>query len=404
MILINNKEIKHSNHLSSYIRNNVIDTIIDQHNKIEEVYKVKYLINDKIRFLNIFRNYINTKSTFILYVNSNNINVDFDIDRLDKFINYVSNNKMDRLSNEYQLLRYGFINSEERNKYGLTIEKFILRYGKEIGEQKYYEHSERQKLKSKRSLQYWIDNGQTVKEAKISLKEYQSGHIIKHMSNKDDTYISEYNNRNTHWRTEYYIHRGFSEEQASQMISEMKKKSSMFCKEYYTNKGYSIEESIELSRDYWYKHCYNNGLNISKESIKLFSPIINELNKIENICIYYGDKENNKNEYFLYDKDNKKYYFYDLTILYHDIKLIIEYNGEKFHPNKEKLSVDEWNNWRCLFNEHLDADIKHKMDSDKKELAIQNGFKYLEVWSSDVIEENTNKIKYFINDIYDKRI
>jgi len=396
MVIINNKEIKHSNHLSSYIRNNIIDTIIDTNNKIEEIYKINYSINNKVKFLNIFRNYMNSKSTFILYVNSNNINESFDVERLDKFINYVSNNKMDRLSNEYQILRYGSINLEYRNKYGLTKEKFILRYGKEIGEQKYYEHSDNQKKTSKRSLKYWINQGQTEEEAKISLKEYQSSHIIKHMLDKDDNYITEYSRRNTPWRVEYYIHRGFSEEQANNFISEMKKKSSMFCKEYYINKGYSLNESIDLCRDYWYKHCYNTGMNISKESIKLFKPIIDELSKIEGICIYYGDKENNRNEYFLYDKENKKYYFYDLTILYNDIKLIIEYNGEKFHPNKEKLSVDEWNNWRCLFNEHLDADTKYKMDLDKKELAIQNGFKYLEVWSSDTNEENISKINNFV--------
>lgn len=395
MILINDKQINNNKHLSSYIRQNTINSIEDNLDLVEKFYKIKYKINDKIKFLNTLRQYLDIKSTLILYVNSNDINVDFDTDRLDKFISYVKNNKMDRLSDEYQLLRYGYINNEIRSKYGTSKEKFINKYGKEIGEENYQKYSLNQRISSKRSLEYWINKGLSIEEANLSLKEYQSGHIIKHMDGKDNEYKLAYNNSNTPWRIEYYTSRGILENDAIKLISEMKKSSSMFCKEYYINRGHSLDDSIELSRKYWENHCYNNGLNISKESIKLFKPIIDELSKIENICIYCGDKENNKNEYFLYDKENKKYYFYDLTILYNDTKLIVEYNGVKFHPNKEKLTTEEWSNWRCLFTDQT-ADDKYKTDLNKKELAIQNGFKYLEVWSSDTVEENTNKIISFL--------
>lgn len=400
MITINGNDLKRTE-ISRYIIKNIVYEVIDIENTIEEYYKIGYLINDKITFLNFLGKNFNIKKRFLSYIRVNDFNIEFNSDRFSKYSDHLDKNKMDRYSDTFMLLKYGTLDNELKKLSGVGKDKFILRHGKEIGEQKYKNYCEIQKKSSKRTLEYWINQDHTIEEASILLKEYQSSHIIKHMSDKDENYIEEYNNRNTTWRPEFYIHRGFSVEQANQLISEMKKKSSMFCKEYYINKGYSLEESMEISKDYWYKHCYNTGNNISKESIKLFKPIIDELSKIENICIYYGDKENNKNEYFLYDKENKKYYFYDLTILYNDIKLIVEYNGVKFHPNKEKLTSEEWTNWRCLFTEQT-ADDKYKMDLSKKELAIQNEFKYLEVWSSETIEENTTKIISFLEIIKNK--
>jgi hypothetical protein len=100
----------------------------------------------------------------------------------------------------------------------------------------------------------------------------------------------------------------------------------------------------------------------------------------------------------LYDKEILKYYFYDLTILYDDIKLIIEYHGHKFHPNKEKMTQEEWYNWNMLFQNNITADMKYATDQRKKQIAIKNGFKYLEIWDNDNFNENNNKIKKFINE------
>lgn len=36
-----------------------------------------------------------------------------------------------------------------------------------------------------------------------------------------------------------------------------------------------------------------------------------------------------------------------------------------FHPNREKLNENNWNNWSCLF-QNIDADQKYKMDNLKK--------------------------------------
>jgi len=54
-----------------------------------------------------------------------------------------------------------------------------------------------------------------------------------------------------------------------------------------------------------------------------------------------------------------------LCDIYKGIKLIIEYQGHMFHPNREKLNENNWNNWSCLF-QNIDADQKYKMDNLKK--------------------------------------
>jgi hypothetical protein len=134
---------------------------------------------------------------------------------------------------------------------------------------------------------------------------------------------------------------------------------------------------------------------ITKESLTLFKPIIELLNNKNIKIIYYGDINNRKNEWFIYF--NEKYYFYDLTIFHEDKKHIIEYNGEKFHPNKEKLNNIEWMEWRQLYHNKT-ADEVFLFDEYKKKIAIDNGFKVLTIWAEDK-NLNTNKILEFLKDI-----
>jgi len=398
MLKLNNTIINSKHKCTNFIKLNEISNIEDNENQIEIYYKINYNINDKVSFLNVLRNYLHKKDTFILFINSNNINELFDIIRLEKFIKYVTNNNKDRVSDEYLLLRYGFINKKDREKRSISKETYIKKYGEELGILKYNANIKKQKDVSKRSLKYWINLYNDKHIAKQKLKEYQQSHIKTHFNNKSDEYIEQYNKKNSPWNVEFYLNKGYTIEEAKEIISLDKKKSSLFCVEHYLNDGYSIEEAKQLQQQYWINNCYNNGTNISKTSLKQFKKIIEYLQQYENICIYYGDKENNKKEYFIYDKENKQYYFYDLTILYGDIKLIIEYHGHKFHPRKDKLSLNEWNNWKCLFNDSLTADIKYKHDELKKQLAITNGFKYLEIWDNDNFKLNEQKIFKFVTE------
>jgi len=397
-MIINNTEIKNKREYLKYIRNNIIELVSDQNNDIEKYHKIKYNIIDKILFINTFKLYLNRKDTFILYVNSNNINENFNLIRLQQFIEYVKLNNKDRVSDKYLTLRYGYIKQEDRNNRSISLENYIKKFGIKIGTEKYNKNSNTQKIASKRSLNYWLKLFPDEVIAKQKLNEYQSNHIQKHLIDKSDEYINNYNKINSPWNIEFYIKKGYSIQDGTEIISNIKKDSSLFCIEHYLNRGYSLKEGKDQINKYWIQYCSQNLKQTSKQSLKQFKDILNYLFQYDDIMyIYYGDKDNNRKEYFLYDKKNKRYYFYDLTILYNDIKLIIEYNGHRFHPNKEKLSNSEWNNWKCLFNENINANYKYEYDLCKKQLALDNGFKYLTIWDNDNLIDNNNKIKQFID-------
>jgi very-short-patch-repair endonuclease len=132
----------------------------------------------------------------------------------------------------------------------------------------------------------------------------------------------------------------------------------------------------------------------SEESIRIFEIILNKL-KTTNIIIpkYYWKNK----EWFL--KNGKKIYFYDLT--FPDNKIIIEYNGHMWHPNKNILSEDEWTNWKRL-GDKLSADICHKKDIEKKEFAEKSGYLVLEIWSDENLDLQIEKIKQVLYDEFNK--
>jgi hypothetical protein len=394
MIICNDININSRKSLILFIKSNDIHSFSGD---LEKVLKIEYFIENKIKFIKLLKEYLFKIETFILFINSNNFNDKlFDLNRLRKFVNYVQIKPKDRMSDDYHLLRFGFINKEHRNKYGLSLDKFIKRYGEEKGEIKYKEYSQLQKNKSRYSINYWMENGYSEADSYKILSDLQSSHTKKHLENKSKEYIQEYHRSNSPWRVEYYLNRGYTEKEAKEIISKIKKESSMFCSEYYQKLGHTIEESNDLSYEYWKEHCYKNNSNVSKESLKIFSVIYERIKDLTNICVYYGDPKIDKKEYFLYDKSEKRYYFYDFTILKDDLKIIIEYNGSKFHPRKYSLTEEEWKNWRCLFNEDIDADTKYKYDCKKRDLALDNGFQYLEIWSDDVFDSNIEKSIDFI--------
>lgn len=66
--------------------------------------------------------------------------------------------------------------------------------------------------------------------------------------------------------------------------------------------------------------------------------------------------------------------------------------GKRWHPNKEKMSTEEYNNWYHPFNkEILKEDLEYK-DILKKEVAIKNGYKIIVVWDCDGLDYNTNLV------------
>jgi hypothetical protein len=104
-------------------------------------------------------------------------------------------------------------------------------------------------------------------------------------------------------------------EEALKMREEVSKK----CRDTFSNRPQSEQDDINLRRCRWVK-------KYSKAACNFFEKIISEIEHL-NLKIYWKD-----DEYFLWDYENKKIYFYDFYIP--ELNIVIEYNGIMFHPRK----------------------------------------------------------------------
>lgn len=235
---------------------------------------------------------------------------------------------------------------KERNKKckkNVSIEGFIERYGKDEGKTKFLEYKE--KLSKMQTLETFIERH----GKKFGTEKYKE--TIRKKSQTLDRFIEIYGD----------------------------------------------EDGLNKFNTYKEKVSKNTQTNVSKESIEFFNPVLEYLLEVsdnENILkgTYIG--KNNHQEYFLIDMELNKTYFYDLTI--EPLKIIFEYNGSAFHPNKNKLTDEEWDKWKTPYS-NISANEKYNHDQRKLELARNNGFKVIEIWDTDNKEKSLEKCKITID-------
>lgn len=141
----------------------------------------------------------------------------------------------------------------------------------------------------------------------------------------------------------------------------------------------------------WLKN--NTRGKASKQSMKIFGPLKEKL-KFLGLKIYVGDFSGR--EYFLHDHVNDCIRFYDFCIP--DLKIIIEYHGERYHPNPQILSEEQWKNWRSPYTKQT-ADMVRNIDEIKEKIALEAGFEYHVIWSSHDVQDAIDKL---YNIIYQK--
>ena len=211
---------------------------------------------------------------------------------------------------------------------------------------------------------------------------------------------------NNPYSIEFWIKRGFDKKQASQKInSRIHNKP-----EFWINKGYSANEAAIIAT----KSAATNSLS---EKIKRWGDADGELKYIEvrkklsenwspraasgknfasskqanlffkklyKFCRRLGYERNdlvfklNRGEWFL--RDEAAIYFYDFLLK--PLRIIVEFNGEHVHPNKNKLTEAQWNSWKHAFSKKP-ADEVYKYDQDKVLLAKKAGYNVIQVWSKD---------------------
>jgi hypothetical protein len=255
------------------------------------------------------------------------------------------------------------------------------------------------KVKSQRKLniEYWINLGYSIDEAKMHIKEYQSSNGNK-WSEQNKKNPEKYSSR-TWVQVEYWQKKGHDYNTAKGIVSSLQNKCSRqsFISRHGEELGslkYQkfIEKSVYAqSLDYFTeKYGKKDGLEkykkyiiskspskTSKESLRFFIPIYKHLRNLNysQSDIYWGIGKSK--EYFIYDTSTHSIFFYDFCIP--KLKKIIEYHGTSFHPNPN-WSSDKFNDWSCIFS-NMSADKKLEFDQYKEKLVKDHGFDVLCVYS-----------------------
>lgn len=268
-----------------------------------------------------------------------------------------------------------------------SLTGFIKRHGEEIGRVKFEEFKESSKHTLKKYIDEYGDEYGYIKwNEYLSKKDSTSFNWALYKTNGDyklakELYDERIEKLSIKFDINYFINK-YGNKDAENEMYKFKKSKDSSSYDWALNKA---DGDYKLADEIYYKRCEDKCVtlgNASKESLLLFNPLIDWLLeigiKIEDI--FCGIKDSN--EICIYDKLNKKRYYYDFCIK--SIGIIIEYNGEKFHPNYEKYNIDYLkNNWKHPYNDDISIEDLIKKDKDKINNAISNGYDIHIIWSSD---------------------
>ena len=309
--------------------------------------------------------------------------------------------------------RYGI--EEGTKKYNLFILKcstsltgFIERYGIEEGTRKYNLYIERlsENRKGRGTLDWHIEKYGEEEGTEIYNEKGKKRSISRKGVLSLDWYIEKYGEEEG---TEIYNERGRKSSESKKGTKTKK----WYIEKYGKKEGPKIYNTINKKRKESLKGCntlpfyikkygeeegtrrytkWKSGMYwisksgttlASKESMFVFFPLMDWLLE-EKICtlneIHVGIS--GSREFALAKPEIEKFPFvYDFTIP--KLNLIIEYNGETFHPNPEWKDIDlnKWNEWKHPYSKQS-ADIVYKENSNKIQYAKNNNFNILEIWSS----------------------
>ncbi len=230
-------------------------------------------------------------------------------------------------------LSYNEAVSEKKNHYN-KISKLATKAQQELYKTNPEKKRARQEkanktMKLRRTVQYWIDQGYTAKQA--------------------DERIKNYNNPPKH-DLQSYINKYGDEGHEKQKES------------------YKKRNQTKIDK---YGHIVLNGY-VSKSSIRYFKPLYKLLRKsgISKDDIVWGI--GNRREFTTHDAKTNKNFAYDFVI--RSKKLIIEYNDPFWHARNES----EWKNTFVFYSE------SYARDKYKLEIAKKIGFDIIYIWADNL--------------------
>jgi ribosomal protein S16 len=246
------------------------------------------------------------------------------------------------------------------------------------------------------NINYYLGKGYSLEESKDMLSERQKTiNLEKYVEKYGDEIGAElYNqkvenrkkylkldNDNNNTNINYYINKGYSLEESKNILSERQKTINL---EKYVEK-YGDEIGTEL-----YNQKVENRNSYFGCSKKGYSFISQEL--FDRIKDFYADGNNlyyatNNKEYSIKKSTSNGYWLFDFTDLSNN--KIIEFQGDIFHANPKIYKHDETPH--PFYLEKKSSDIWRE-DQNKKNDAEKQNFKIHYVWYSEYLE---NKEKVF---------
>lgn len=198
---------------------------------------------------------------------------------------------------------------------------------------------------------------------------------------------------------QFWLDRGWSEEEASERIYKIQRASNQkfvekFRKDpsirltvtqikYWEKKGYIHEEAVEKRREHQLKGLQGTKTYVSKSSMKLFQPFVEEFARFNPRC---GSR---RDEMCLYDPERSKHYYYDLT--FEELKLIFEFNGSHVHPHPD-MSPEKRSAWRQYFSKKTASEVEID-DALKNEFARSKGYKLIVLWEKSKFKKNSEILR-----------
>jgi very-short-patch-repair endonuclease len=285
-----------------------------------------------------------------------------------------------------------------------SLSGFIKRHGEELGRIKF----EKFKQTSKHTLEKYIykygeDIGKSKWDEYLSKKDSTSFEWALNKTNGDYELAKDLHNKrikdlSIKFDLDYFVNKYGSKNAEIEMLK-FKKNKDTSSYEWALSKA---DGDYKLANKIYYDRCDTKAVCLgkaSKESLEIFIPIRNWLlnQGFEKDDILFGVSESK--EICIYNKENKKRYYYDFCIK--SLKLIIEYNGETFHPNYNKYNLEYLkDNWSHPYNKEMNTLDIIKNDKIKIKNAISNGYDIHIIWSSDIdkIENIKRIIKNKINE------
>jgi hypothetical protein len=298
---------------------------------------------------------------------------------------YKEVNLKKRFTLENQIAKYGLEEGTRRynekvanDKIKGTLQGYINKYGSEIGKQKYLEKNAKLSVgvDSLRKRGYSEDEIKNIKAKHANNSIISLENLILRYGNEDGTaryekWKSESRQR-SHRTIEFWIAKGYTEEQAKQMVSELQTTSSLdrLISKYGEELGKQKYHEINLRKT---KHLGTFKNSISKLEINFF----NELSKLLILDLDKGRTCKlviNNNIYFCDYVDMSK-------------NKIIEINGTFWHMKPSLYQSTDVNKVSKKTASEIWENDKQRMSNLES-----NGFKVLVIWEDDIRKNLTDQL------------